>query len=140
MGVSGTARELAVFGQMFLNGGAYGGVRILSRSGVDLMRRNHTPGIKGEIVGILTDEASVGYGWFIQDAAKVPIVNSCLSAPGSYSHLGYGVSVLLVDPADEMVAAFLSVCIEWMPPGLMALDLPDWRGDLSINALTAAVP
>jgi CubicO group peptidase (beta-lactamase class C family) len=139
-GVCGTARELGVFGQMFLNGGAYGDARILSRSAVDLMRRNHTPGIRGEISGILSDEVSVGYGWFPQEATKVPIINSCLAASASYSHLGYGVSVLFVDPANEMVAAFLAVSVEWQPPGLTALDLPDWRGDLFLNALTAAVP
>jgi CubicO group peptidase (beta-lactamase class C family) len=140
MGVSGTAEELAVFGQMFLNGGAYGGARILSRAGVDLMRKNHTPGIKGEIAGMLSDEASAGYGWFLQGAAKVPMVSPCLAAPGSYSHIGYGGASLAVDPANEMVAAFLSVSVEWVPPGLTTLDFPDWKGDLFMNALTAAVP
>src|SRR5262249_14745093 len=39
-GMFGTARDLAVFGQMFLNGGRYRDTRILSRPAVAAMTRN----------------------------------------------------------------------------------------------------
>ncbi len=44
-GVYSTATDLAIFGQMFLNGGGYGRARILSRPAVAAMTRNQIPGI-----------------------------------------------------------------------------------------------
>jgi CubicO group peptidase (beta-lactamase class C family) len=44
-GVFATARDLAVFGQMFLNGGSYGQARVLSRPAIAAMTRNQTPGL-----------------------------------------------------------------------------------------------
>jgi CubicO group peptidase (beta-lactamase class C family) len=43
--VSLRAFDLAVFGQMFLNGGSYGGVRILSPASIAEMTRNQIPGV-----------------------------------------------------------------------------------------------
>ncbi len=44
-GVYSTARDMAIFGQMFLNRGSYGDARILSPASVREMTRNQIPGI-----------------------------------------------------------------------------------------------
>ncbi|WP_437925091.1 serine hydrolase domain-containing protein [Sorangium sp. So ce291] len=66
-GAFSTARDLAVFCQMILNGGKYGGVRILSRQAAAAMVSNQTP----EVRAADTDQSPLsnllctpkGYGW-----------------------------------------------------------------------------
>ncbi len=41
-GLTSTAKDYAVFLQMYLNGGEYNGKRILSRTTIDMMMKNHT--------------------------------------------------------------------------------------------------
>ena len=55
-----TARDYAVFCQMFLNGGTYDGTRILSAESVELMT---SPKI--HIAGEGDDASYYGYGWRI---------------------------------------------------------------------------
>jgi CubicO group peptidase (beta-lactamase class C family) len=43
-GAFATAKDLAVFGQMFLNGGSYGSARVLSRPAIIAMTRNQILG------------------------------------------------------------------------------------------------
>lgn len=50
-GVYSTVMDLAIFGQMFLNRGSYGDVRILSPAAVAEMTRNQIPGISSQIPG-----------------------------------------------------------------------------------------
>ncbi|XYH95353.1 serine hydrolase domain-containing protein [Sorangium sp. So ce1128] len=66
-GAFSTARDIAVFCQMILNGGKYGGVRILSRQAAAAMVSNQTP----EVRAADTDQSPLsnllatpkGYGW-----------------------------------------------------------------------------
>ena len=44
-GLKSTAPDLAIFGQMFLNGGVYDGARVISPAAVTAMTRNQIPGI-----------------------------------------------------------------------------------------------
>ncbi|MCG8467675.1 MAG: beta-lactamase family protein, partial [Gemmatimonadetes bacterium] len=63
-GMISTAYDYAIFGQMFLNGGEYGGARILRPETVELMTSPKIH-ISGE-----GDEASYyGYGWRLGDGA-----------------------------------------------------------------------
>lgn len=41
-------RDMAIFGQMFLNGGTYGEAQVLSRAAVAAMTRNQIPGIRAK--------------------------------------------------------------------------------------------
>jgi serine-type D-Ala-D-Ala carboxypeptidase len=68
-GVYSSAKDLAIFGQMFLNGGTYGQARILSRPAVAAMTRNQIPGIASRIL-TLHREASYGYGWIVESSEK----------------------------------------------------------------------
>src|SRR5215831_13800342 len=64
-GVYSTAMDMAIFGQMFLNRGSYGEVRILSSAAVAEMTRNQIPGISAQFRGEFFPEASWGLGWSI---------------------------------------------------------------------------
>ena len=71
-GLSSTAKDYAVFLQMYLNGGEYNGTRILSRTTVEAILGNHTGSLFWEVpnkyygiaFGVVTDhgEASGGIG------------------------------------------------------------------------------
>jgi len=50
-GVKTSAPDLAIFEQMFLNGGVYNGARVLSRAAVAAMTRNQIPGVPTEFAG-----------------------------------------------------------------------------------------
>ena len=62
-GAFGTGRDLAVFGQMFLNGGSYGGSRVLSPASVGAMTRNQIPGIPAVFGDENFPESEWGLGW-----------------------------------------------------------------------------
>ncbi|MBN1345251.1 MAG: serine hydrolase, partial [Phycisphaerae bacterium] len=92
-GLVSTARDMAVFMQMFLNDGAYGGKRFLEPETVELMTRNHTP----------RDESGWGLGWskYYQDHAPIG------SSPRHYNHAGMFGTYGFVDPAFDLVVVFL---------------------------------
>lgn len=64
-GLLSSAYDMAIFCQMFLNGGAYGDVRILGRATVAAMTRNQIPGIGANSFGEIHPEANWRYGWNI---------------------------------------------------------------------------
>ena len=129
-----TARDIAVFGQMFLNGGTYGGVRILSRPAVAAMTRNQTPGIPVTLGPNIRKEASYGYGWFIRTHEKWKYWDGSLQSEGEFHHQGAGGVLLWVGPRDEIVGVYFSVDLAQTPN----LE-PLWNADLFQNAITAAV-
>ena len=130
-----TARDLAVFSQMFLNGGSYGGERILNEWTVKEMTRNQIPGI-GCIGfdGHWNAEASWGLGWMIQGNAHWPYSQGILQPRGSYFHQGGTGCALWVDPVHHVVGVYLSVA--YMDP---LTRNPNWEFDKFQNMLAAAV-
>ena len=133
-GLFSTARDLAVFGQMFLDGGTHGGVRVLSRPAVSEMTRNQIPGLEVEFMLNRRFEASYGYGWFVASNAKWRYLNGALPAQGTFSHLGLGGALLWVDPVNEIVGVYLEVLMKISS----RLDLLA-NQDLFQDAVTAAV-
>ena len=135
-GVYATAWDMAVFGQMFLNGGRYGDARILSRASVTEMTRNQIPGIPAEGVrGVeRQDEASWGYGWGIQGEGKWEYFSGSLSSSELYEHSGGGGIRFWVDPGYEFVLCYFSVVVEMRVEGS-----GKHNADLFVNAVTAAV-
>lgn len=85
-GMISTARDYAALCQMFLNGGVYGGVRVLEEESVEIMTSPHTDRIGG------TDDnpAYYGYGWMVAD-------------DGSFSHTGSDGTVAWVDPNTGVI-------------------------------------
>lgn len=110
-GLKSTVWDMATFGQMFLNGGSYRDERILSRRAIEEMTRNQIPGIGADFLG-WHPEASWGYGWGIQGNERWRMFHGGLTPLGTFSHGGYGGKMLLVDPSNEVVAAYFSVCLD----------------------------
>lgn len=98
-GIYSTAADLFAFSQMMLNGGAYNGVRLLSRAGVETMTSNHTGDLATGTPG-----AGWGLGWFVIRGA--PGTLSLLS-PGAFGHGGRYGTYQFIDPRRDMVGLFL---------------------------------
>ena len=133
-GVTSTALDMATFGQMFLNRGTYGGVRVLSSASVTEMTRNQIPGIGTTFFdGMYYPEASWGYGWGIHGDGKWKYFDGSLHSPSTFNHGGAGGVYLWVDPVYEIVGVYFSVLAHIIPP----VD-PKWCADLFVNAVTGA--
>src|SRR5262249_35811425 len=109
-GAFGTALDAAIFGQMFLNQGSYGDVRILSPATVAEMTRNQIPGISARYDGEFFPEASWGLGWGVHGTKKA-IRDGSLRSVRSFEHSGFGGVLLWVDPVYELVGAYFSVVL-----------------------------
>lgn len=133
-GVNSTAMDLARFAQMSLNLGTYDGNTLLSKSAVHEMTRNQIQGLEAVMVG-KSVEASWGLGWMIQSNRRWRWGNGTLTPVGSFGHPGIGGHHFWIDPENEIVGVYLSVC--------HARDLErsehHWNLDLFQNMVTAAV-
>lgn len=110
-GIVSTIDDYARFGQMLLNGGELGGVRLLGRKTVDLMVGNHTPDMEIPITG-------PGFHWGLGVATyhgqgvAAPVLRSI----GSYGWDGAAGTTYWADPREEL----LGVCLtQVMQAGMM---------------------
>lgn len=126
-----SARDMAVFFQMFLNGGVYGGARILSPATVREMTRDQVPGLSAEYLGEHFPEATWGYGLGIQGNKKGSRDASLLS-PATFSLVGGGMNYAWADPALDLVGAYLM-------PRWVSARRRETGVDLFVNAVTASV-
>jgi len=107
-GLFSTARDLAIYCQMLLNGGTFRGVRILSPLSVRRMIEvRHLP--PGEMRGLGWD---VHTGYSSNRGDLFPI--------GSFGHTGFTGTSLWIDPASRTFVIFLSNRVH-----------PDGRGDVT---------
>ncbi|HVW01988.1 MAG TPA: serine hydrolase domain-containing protein [Planctomycetaceae bacterium] len=94
-GLFSTAEDLAVYAQMLLNGGEYGGVRVLSREAVERMFAPH--------------EVSSGLrsaGWDMRTGFSSN--RGDLMSPRAVGHGGFTGTALWIDPELDMFIIFLS--------------------------------
>jgi CubicO group peptidase (beta-lactamase class C family) len=94
-GVFGTARDLAVFAQMMLNGGIYEGKRILSKQSVSWMTENQLTGFPGDAHGL---------GWELGRGAYM----DALSDSRAMGHTGFTGTSLVVSPSQETIGILLT--------------------------------
>ena len=92
-GLFANANDLAMFFQMILNKGSYGGEQYLSSSTVDLF----TSAYIGHR-GLGFDKPPQGEDYIIAKSAS----------PDSYGHTGFTGTCVWVDPNEELVFIFLS--------------------------------
>jgi len=138
-GALSSARDLAIFAQMFLDGGEYRDERVHSSAAVRAMVRNQTRGIPAVFFDQHFPESSWGLGWGIEAAG--PGWNGALCSPTTFGHIGNGGTHLWADPARELVVAFLS------STPIFATDADittanwarDWRNDLFADAVEASI-
>ena len=103
-GLFGTAHDLAVVGQMLINGGEYNGVRVLSEQTVRLMLTNVNAGKPAIDEDRPGRSATHGLGveldqpWFMGKLAR----------PLTFGHTGFTGTSLLVDPARRLTLVLLT--------------------------------
>src|SRR5260221_5404598 len=107
-GLFSTADDLAIFCQMILNGGTYGGVGILSPRGVAAMTRPRV---------VAKNESARGLGWDM--ATSYSTNKGDLFPLGSCGHTGFTGTSMWIDPASDSFVIFLSNRVH-----------PDGKGDV----------
>jgi uncharacterized protein YbbC (DUF1343 family)/CubicO group peptidase (beta-lactamase class C family) len=107
-GLFSTADDLAIYCQMILNGGRYGGVRILSPLSVENMTQPRLVTKSGWTRGL---------GWDIN--TRFSTNRGDLFPLGSFGHTGFTGTSIWIDPAREMFVIFLSNRVH-----------PDGKGDV----------
>jgi CubicO group peptidase (beta-lactamase class C family) len=111
-GLVGTAHDYLRFAHMLLNRGELDGVRLLGTRTVDYMTRNHLPGGLdlerfGRPLFAETSFDGIGFGLgfsVVLDSAR----NKVMRSEGEYSWGGAASTIFWVDPAQEIVALFLT--------------------------------
>ena len=94
-GVFSTARDLAIFAQMMLGGGAYQGVRVLSKSAARQMGQNQLPPALGDQQGLGWE---LNQGWYMD----------ALSTPYTLGHTGFTGTSIVVSRRDQTVLILLT--------------------------------
>ena len=108
-GLFSTAADLSRFCRMLLNGGALGGVRVLSAASVAKMTAPATPSGMRDVRGL---------GWDIDSLYSAN--RGELFPLGSYGHTGFTGTSLWLDPASRSYVVFLSNRVH-----------PDGKGDVT---------
>jgi CubicO group peptidase (beta-lactamase class C family) len=94
-GLFSTARSLGRFAQMMVNGGAYGGRRLLNPETIALFTR------RAELVA----GSSRALGW---DTPSGPSSAGAFFSASSYGHTGFTGTSLWIDPERELFAILLT--------------------------------
>ncbi|GAB1692493.1 hypothetical protein KRM28CT15_42960 [Krasilnikovia sp. M28-CT-15] len=103
-GIFGTAREVAIIGQMLLGGGVYGGRRVLSTAIVREMLTNHNKGLPVVDPDRPGRPSDHGLGVTLRQ----PWFMGRLSTPRTFGHTGFTGTSLLVHPEKKLVLALLT--------------------------------
>jgi CubicO group peptidase (beta-lactamase class C family) len=133
-GLYTTPRDLAAFGQAFLENGGQGDARILSRAAVEAMACDQIPGLRARFFGKQGERASCGYGWLVSSPVKWKYYEGSLRTLGTISHPGAGGSCVWIDRQRELVGVYCEVTTR------VTEDFSHrWNFDLFQNVITAAV-
>jgi CubicO group peptidase (beta-lactamase class C family) len=107
-GAFSTARDLVVFYQMFLNGGTYGGRRLLSPATVRMMVADQTPGLPDRW----------GLSWMLGAGRRDAGVPIC--SPETFGHFGTAGSercLAWADPREDLIGIILTQGADLGPLG-----------------------
>jgi CubicO group peptidase (beta-lactamase class C family) len=99
-GMISTAWDYAIFLQTFLNGGAYGELRLLPEETVSRMTRDQVEGPEGYGYGWSTDDGFGGWG----------------SGPGTFGHSGSDGTDAFVDPERGLIGLVFTQTPRGRPP------------------------
>src|SRR5262245_59287481 len=109
-GAVSTAADYLRFAQMLLNGGQLEGVRILSRTTIELMTSDHlgtriaAPTTPGELL-LGTPGYTFGLGFAVRQGAGVAGVPG---SAGEFMWAGYAGTYFWVDPKEQIAAVYMS--------------------------------
>jgi CubicO group peptidase (beta-lactamase class C family) len=121
-GLFSTASDLAVFAQLLLNGGEYGGVRVIADSTVKLFTRR-TAGSRALGWDTCSGEGSCGD----------------VLSPRAFGHTGFTGTSLWIDPEREMFVVLLTNRVHAARAKRPAKVIADVRADLSDAAALAVM-
>ena len=120
-GLYSTLDDMWKLGQMMLDGGTFGNVRILSRKSVEAMTKNKLSGVKTQVWGSDVSDYEFGLGLFL--------TTPTIETPGTYGHEGFGRCGIKVDPAERFVAIFIvPTGIQWAPESVIGTKAIIWSG------------
>jgi CubicO group peptidase (beta-lactamase class C family) len=91
-GLFSTASDLGILGQMWLNGGTYGGRRYLNEGTIKMFSATQPENHRG-----------LGF-----DKAAARNLNAPSAPASTYGHTGFTGCVMWIDPENEIVYVFLS--------------------------------
>ncbi|GAA3399518.1 serine hydrolase domain-containing protein [Paenibacillus hodogayensis] len=106
-GAYSTVRDMAIFGQMFMNGGRYGQTRILSPITVREMTKNQIPGVPATSNDLTFREGSWGYGWNVRSMKQDD--SGSLRSQRAFDHGGAGGVRLLIEPDYDVLWAYFPI-------------------------------
>jgi CubicO group peptidase (beta-lactamase class C family) len=133
-GLTGTTADYLRFCEMLRRGGELGGVRILGQRTIDLMRKNHLAGGKGELasmaIGAFSETAYDGVGFGLGFASTLGEVEAGTLGAGDYYWGGAASTIFWVDPVEDLVAIFMT---QLMPSATF-----NFRGQLN-NIIYSAI-
>ncbi len=99
-GLSSTAKDYATFLQMYLNGGEYNGVRLLSRTTVQMIMGNQIGNIWGE-------EGDKYYGLAFSVLTKYGQNKGGLGSTGTFEWGGYFNTSYFADPVENVIGVIM---------------------------------
>jgi serine-type D-Ala-D-Ala carboxypeptidase len=102
-GLKSTMRDLANFGQMYLQKGTLGNARVLSPASIRLMTTDHNAGLPPTPWFGRTLGANWGLGWNLRCDKKDD--TTLLRSPSAFDHGGFGGARLLIDPENDLVVS-----------------------------------
>ncbi|MBR0858049.1 serine hydrolase domain-containing protein [Bradyrhizobium liaoningense] len=106
-GAYATARAMAVFYQMMVQGGIWSGVRIVSPRMIDYVTRDFTGDLVDDYTG---DTMHRGLGPFSRGTSPTVRGLGAIAHPRTFGHSGVGTSYCWADPTSGLSFAFLSNC------------------------------
>src|SRR5690554_1548097 len=95
-GLFSTANDLAIYGQLLLNRGEYGGERYFKAETVDLFTSKQSA----------TSRRGLGFDRADPDTSKA--YPSKLASPATFGHTGYTGTCIWIDPEEQLIYIFLS--------------------------------
>lgn len=95
-GLFSSANDLAIYGQLLLNRGTYGGVRYFRPETIDLFTSRQSK----------SSRRGLGFDRYDPDAKKG--YPSKLANPSVYGHTGYTGTCIWIDPQNQLIYIFLS--------------------------------
>ncbi len=95
-GLFATANDLAIYGQLLLNRGTYGGDRYFKPETVDLFTSNQSP----------NSRRGLGFDRADPDTSKA--YPSRLASAATFGHTGYTGTCIWIDPEEQLIYIFLS--------------------------------
>jgi CubicO group peptidase (beta-lactamase class C family) len=114
-GLVSTPRDVAAFGQLFLDGGRVGDRLLLASPTIHSMLQDHAAGLEEADGDGWAPAAGRGLAWRLN--LRRPSTQFCdLASPSAYGHGGATGTLLVVDPAYELVIAFMANRWGWAGP------------------------